>query len=935
MFDEDEELGDNYYACSTAHAAKFMAAIDSILAARPSAGGGGGGGGGGEGGGEGGEAEAEEEEEEELDEEEIERRAKAKAKAEIEAMPMPPMVVEHPEAEKGVGKAIWPVFLTGDCRTRFNIAQGASEEDAAHCWVEKEPVLKDIQINGSISDWKDSAEWIDSCPGEKFFCVYDGKEVMGDIFYLATPEHAEVYLKAVEEAAKVQLRKYKDMKSAAILEAGLSESEEEEDPDAPPIVLREIQPSAAGWESQGSEEAVAALTVTTARPLLTMSFKRKRRGFGGMALFYDQDAAELDPQDIRKMSMEDPNYKLKRKLTTTAVQAVPEQVNAPTQTPYFRKQNRVIQYEPIAWNEAQRDEAMASDEMVAFLEITRDRYELALQQNEVVNLFEDPYKDGDGEGLDFAEKTDEEISETQNFQAKNTSVMCIEFQPGRKGIVGMCGREQGYLDERVENAGVLENAHIFVYDSTQAIAMEPIVVMDAPADVMSFRFNPTMPHIVVGGLKTGQVCMWDIQAAQQLHDSKRGKADKEKGGNNTIKPVAWSLFSNIEASHALPVSDVQWLSKGFKYDPKGKVEENNVAHQMQFVSASPDGMIIVWDCTYADDPAVAEKRDEDPLSYDCHWTPIWKTALKSSEGTGPFSIERLRWGPGLSWCCSSQEGEVARGEGLPYNAPTNTISLHHGGAVMVVEASPFLEGIYLTVGEWTFHVWKEGVAQPLYSSPYSPVFCTTGAWSPTRPGIVMIARADGVLQAWDLLWKIPEPVDSVTINNAALTTMAFGTNPTSSEKAKKADKGPQHLAVGDSLGTMHVMLMPGNLRKPVPNEKALVEALLNREVQRVAYVAERAEVRAAELVAKEAEAAKAAAAAAAAAAEAAKAAAAAGAANGAEEGEDVDPEAAKAAAAEAAKEAELAALEEEYLKAEAQFRLDLGLAVEGDGEEDD
>ena len=263
---------------------------------------------------------------------------------------MPPMVVEHPEAEKGVGKAIWPVFLTGDCRTRFNIAQGASEEDAAHCWVEKEPVLKDIQINGSISDWKDSAEWIDSCPGEKFFCVYDGKEVMGDIFYLATPEHAEVYLKAVEEAAKVQLRKYKDMKSAAILEAGLSESEEEEDPDAPPIVLREIQPSAAGWESQGSEEAVAALTVTTARPLLTMSFKRKRRGFGGMALFYDQDAAELDPQDIRKMSMEDPNYKLKRKLTTTAVQAVPEQVNAPTQTPYFRKQNRVIQYEPIAWN---------------------------------------------------------------------------------------------------------------------------------------------------------------------------------------------------------------------------------------------------------------------------------------------------------------------------------------------------------------------------------------------------------------------------------------------------------------------------------------------------------------------------------------------------------------------------------------------------------
>ena len=677
----------------------------------------------------------------------------------------------------------------------------------------------------------------------------------------------------MEEAAKVQLKEYKRIKSEAMMELGLSEEEEEEDPDAPQIEIPDIQPSAEGWESLGSEESVAALTVVTSRPTLQMSFKRKRKSFGlqGTAMFYDTDAAELDPQDIRKMSMEDPNYKLKRKLMTTATQAVPEGVEASSQTPYFRKQNAVIQYEPITWSESAREDAMASAEMVSFLEITRDRYELSLQQNEVVNLFEDPYKNGDAEGLDFAEKTDEEIAETQNFQAKNQSVMCIDFQPGRKGIVGMSGREQGYLDERVENAGVLENAHILVYDSTQAIAMEPIVVMDAPADVMSFRFNPTMPNIVVGGLKTGQVCMWDIEAAQQLHDSKRGKAENKS--DDKKKPVAWSLFSNIEASHIAPVSDVQWLSKGFKYDVKGKIEENNEEKQFQFVSAASDGLIIVWDCSYAlTDPAVAEARDEDPLSYDCHWTPIWKTALRSSEGTSPLAIERLRWGPGLQWTCSSQEGEVARGDGLPQNAATQSIALHHGGAVMVVEESPFLDGFYLTVGDWTFHIWKIGLDTPLYSSPYSPVFLTTGAWSPTRPGIVMIARADGVLQAWDLMWKAPEPADSVTINNAALTTMAFGNSAGGAPGSKAAASGPQHLAVGDSLGTMHVMLMPKALRRPVQNEKALVEALLAREVQRVAYVASRGEVRDAELTAKQAEATKQAAAVAAAEAEAAKAA---------------------------------------------------------------
>ena len=53
-----------------------------------------------------------------------------------------------------------------------------------------------------------------------------------------------------------------------------------------------------------------------------------------------------------------------------------------------------------------------------------------------------------------------------------------------------------------------------------------------------------------------------------------------------------------------------------------------------------------------------------------------------------------------------------------------------------------------------------------------------------------------------------------------------------------------------------------------------------------------------------------------------------------EESDDVDPEAAKAAAEAAAKEKELAALEEEYVQAEAQFRIDLGLDT-GEEEKDD
>eukprot|EP01051_Picozoa_sp_SAG22_P012218 SAG22_NODE_1249_length_5012_cov_1.781396_4_plen_92_part_00 len=47
------------------------------------------------------------------------------------------------------------------------------------------------------------------------------------------------------------------------------------------------------------------------------------------------------------------------------------------------------------------------------------------------------------------------------------------------------------------------------------------------------------------------------------------------------------------------------------------------------------------------------------------------------------------------------------------------ISIAHRGPVVAVQESPFMEGVYLTVGDWTFAIWKVGVAEPLFQSPYS------------------------------------------------------------------------------------------------------------------------------------------------------------------------------------------------------------------------
>merc|ERR1719161_2018424 len=53
----------------------------------------------------------------------------------------------------------------------------------------------------------------------------------------------------------------------------------------------------------------------------------------------------------------------------------------------------------------------------------------------------------------------------------------------------------------------------------------------------------------------------------------------------------------------------------------------------------------------------------------------------------------------------------------------------------------------------------------------------------------------------------------------------------------------QLLAVGDSNGNLHIFDMPRNLWRAQPNEKSLMANFIEREVNRVDYVAQRTQIR--------------------------------------------------------------------------------------------
>ena len=76
---------------------------------------------------------------------------------------------------------------------------------------------------------------------------------------------------------------------------------------------------------------------------------------------------------------------------------------------------------------------------------------------------------------------------------------------------------------------------------------------------------------------------------------------------------------------------------------------------------------------------------------------------------------------------------------LPASRPEHYFNVH-SGAVSCVERSPFFREVLLTVGGWTFALWKEGNdSDALIKSCSSSIRLTGGAWSPTRPGACVAA----------------------------------------------------------------------------------------------------------------------------------------------------------------------------------------------------
>ncbi|GMI50247.1 hypothetical protein TeGR_g4809 [Tetraparma gracilis] len=739
---------------------------------------------------------------------------------------------------------------------------------------DKEFWLADIQAKGFMSPFDPVADEIKQCPLPEFLIVTDVESTYGEMFLIYYSEEAIVNRTAAAEAA------------AAAAEAERKRLEEEE---AARLAAEEARKNAvyvdepmksrpyASGTAAATEASIASESIRPERSLLSISIGRPPRTIGRPLTLGDRDHDVTGVAEFRYHKVPEFDKRWARMERDCGVQAVAETGESATQTKWCRPVNKCVQYE--AQGGAGDGD---SDGVASFVKSKLKDVERALQQNETVDIFSDALASvGEDDAL-IGSKMENQLKELRNFTdlefSKNKSLACIDWHPTSKGVLAVSVCKTLSFDDRVSVSGQVDVAYVIVWEFAEWI--KPQLVLQTPHECFTFKYNPTQPNIVCGGTFSGQPVMWDLNEAMSVIEKKK-MARKNSGGDAAeaaddddaqsaiVHPAA---MGHIDTSHKRMIADMCWLEPDAQVNSKGKLlaEEHLDGKSYQFMTIAGDGQALIWDIRYneiakgnlphvnkpkmsAAMTAAMEKAAKEGQEINVPWTPLFRMNVKRLEGVGELSLSEegelvfADWRPKAN-TSAGKDGKEDDDEGNDVPEYVQWMAKDHNRPCVALCRSPFFGDMILSVGDWNFHIWKmddftvrqtpEGrQKQPIFTSPDANTYLTGGQWSPSRPGVLLISKADGCVDVWDFTDSSNRPSATLMTTPSRITSMEFLTGKTASPNKQ------QLLAIGDVVGSLHVFDVPRNLWKPLANEHNTMLNFVNREIKRMNFSEERQKAR--------------------------------------------------------------------------------------------
>jgi hypothetical protein len=261
-----------------------------------------------------------------------------------------------------------------------------------------------------------------------------------------------------------------------------------------------------------------------------------------------------------------------------------------------------------------RDKDSPLNKLVEFAQRVLPQLEHSLSQNETLNIYLTDLGSGGEGGAGGAGGDGSEgkgLREERQFMdlelSQNKGLPAVEWHPKNGSWLAVAAAPRLTLEQRAAEAGMPRVSHVLLYTLGEFVSQ---IVLEVPSDVTVLAWNKSNANLLVAGCVSGQVCLFDMTAANaQLAAaaSSGGGEGKQDGADDGGAPaeeakaprVAPRFVSSVEGSHARPVVAVNWLPLSHHLTPRGAVaEEKESAWPQQFMSVAGDGVVAVWDLRF-------------------------------------------------------------------------------------------------------------------------------------------------------------------------------------------------------------------------------------------------------------------------------------------------------------------------------------------------
>ena len=410
---------------------------------------------------------------------------------------------------------------------------------------------------------------------------------------------------------------------------------------------------------------------------------------------------------------------------------------------------------------------------------------------------------------------------------KKKKISDVSWHPSRPGYFAVCYvympccdwvQQSAESETPHEDPTVDINSGVLLWSFCGSL--RPKLILQDIQEMHSISFCPFRQDIVVGGSANGQIVIWDIQNCFEQDPSQHRIGSEiddtffkyEKFKDTSEVPIVSAIaFSNRDNSHILPIRAIRWLPSDCRIEPGGTFSKLPDNTSVQFMTASEDGSIAIWDLLWQPNLMSTSKSlknivaatmamgfSENLKRLDGIFEPHFRLMIKSPKDSINLTILDLCLPPSSVYEASKiqqitsdedpmkqlwlglAQGQLIlstwRGKEFGSEATSSEIceildeSSIHEGPVIQISRCPQIEEVLLTIGGHAFAIWQDNyLNSPLLWQQRIVNRYTACCWSNEIPGVFLLGRNDGDLETWDIRRKTKEPVLVQTISGNSIT----------------------------------------------------------------------------------------------------------------------------------------------------------------------